>query len=69
MSQIIIYRYLIILDFKGIHVILGMDWLRKHKVFIYCAKKVVKLNLKDGKELKCEAEPLVTAREQPTTSR
>jgi predicted aspartyl protease len=34
---------LIILDSKGIDVILGMDWLSKHKVLINCARRSVKL--------------------------
>jgi hypothetical protein len=53
---------LIILDSKGIDVILGMDWLSKHKVLIDCAKKSVKLTTEDGKELVYEAEPLVTSK-------
>jgi hypothetical protein len=34
---------LIVMDSKGIDVILVMDWLSKHKVLIDCAKKYVKL--------------------------
>jgi hypothetical protein len=34
---------LIILESMGIDVILGMDWLSKHKVLIDCAKKSIKL--------------------------
>jgi hypothetical protein len=34
---------LIILESKGIDVILGMGWLSKHKVLIDCAKKSIKL--------------------------
>jgi hypothetical protein len=34
---------LIFLELKGIDVILGMDWLSKHKVLIDCAKKSVRL--------------------------
>jgi hypothetical protein len=49
----------IILDSKGINVILGMDPLSKHKVLINCSKKVVKLSIEDGKELEYEVEPLV----------
>jgi hypothetical protein len=52
----------IIMDSKGIDVILGMDWLSKHKVLIDCAKKSVKLTTEDGKELLYEAEPLVTSK-------
>jgi hypothetical protein len=32
---------LIVLDSKGIGVILGMDWLSKNKVLIDCAKKLI----------------------------
>jgi hypothetical protein len=53
---------LIILDSKGIDVILAMDWLSKHKVLIDCTKKFVKLTTEDGKELVYEAEPLVTSK-------
>jgi hypothetical protein len=50
------------LESKGIDVILGMDWLRKHKVLIDCAKKSVKLTTPGGKELEFIAEPIVTAK-------
>jgi hypothetical protein len=41
---------LIILESKGIIIILGMDRLTKHKVLIDCAKKSVKLTTSDRKE-------------------
>jgi hypothetical protein len=50
------------LESKGIDVILGMDWLGKHKVLIDCAKKSVKLTTPDGKEMEFIAEPVVTAK-------
>jgi hypothetical protein len=53
---------LIIMDSKGIDVILAMDWLSKHKVLIDCTKKSIKLTIEDGKELVYEAEPLVTSK-------
>jgi hypothetical protein len=53
---------LIILESKGIDVILGMDWLSKHKVLIYCAKNSVKLTTLEGKEMEFVAEPIVTAK-------
>jgi hypothetical protein len=34
---------LIILDYKGMDIILGIDWLRKHDGVILCAKRVVRL--------------------------
>jgi hypothetical protein len=50
------------LESKGIAIILGMDWLSKHKVLIDCAKKFVKLTTPDGKELEFVTEPVVTAK-------
>jgi hypothetical protein len=53
---------LIILKSKGINIILGMDWMSKHKVLIDCARKSIKLTTEGGKELEYEAEPLVTTK-------
>jgi hypothetical protein len=53
---------LIVLELKDIDVILGMDWLSKHKVLIDGAKKSVKLTTPDGKELEFVTEPVVTAK-------
>jgi hypothetical protein len=53
---------LIVLELKGIDVILGMDWLSKYKVLIECAKKSLKLTTPEGKEMKFVAEPVVTAK-------
>jgi hypothetical protein len=39
---------LILLDSKGIDIILGMDWLSKYNAIIQCAKKAVRLTKKDG---------------------
>jgi hypothetical protein len=50
------------LESKGIDIILGMDWLSKHKVLINCTKKSVKLTTPDGKELEFIVEPVVTAK-------
>jgi hypothetical protein len=50
------------LELKGIDIILGMDWLSKHKVLIDCAKKAVKLTTPYGKELEFVTEPVVTAK-------
>jgi hypothetical protein len=41
-------------------VILGMDWLSKHKGMINCAKKAVRLTTSSGKEVEYVAENLVT---------
>jgi hypothetical protein len=48
------------LESKGIDVILGMDWLSKHKVLIDCANKSIKPATPKGKELEFIAEPVVT---------
>jgi hypothetical protein len=53
---------LIVLESKGIDVILGMEWLSKHKVLINCAKKSVKLTTPDEKELEFVIDPVVTAK-------
>jgi hypothetical protein len=39
---------LILLDSKGIDIILGMDWLSKYDGVIQCVRKVVNLTKKDG---------------------
>jgi hypothetical protein len=52
----------IVLESKGIDVILGMDWLSKHKVLINCAKKAVKLTTPEGKEMEFVTELVVTAK-------
>jgi hypothetical protein len=54
---------LIVLESKGIDMILGMDWLSKHKVHINCTKKSVKLTTPDGKQLEFVAKPIVTVKD------
>jgi hypothetical protein len=53
---------LIVMESKGIDIVLSMDWLSKHKVLTNCTKKSVKLTTPDGKELEFVAEPVVTAK-------
>jgi hypothetical protein len=53
---------LIVLESKGVDVILRMDWLSKYKVLINCAKKSVKMTTLKGKEMEFIAEPVVTAK-------
>jgi hypothetical protein len=53
---------LIILESKGIDVILGMDWLSKYKVLIECAKKSIKLTTMEGKEMEFVTELVVTTK-------
>jgi hypothetical protein len=43
---------LILLDSKGIDIILGMDWLSKYDKVIQCTKKAVRLTKKDGTTIK-----------------
>jgi hypothetical protein len=50
------------LESKGIDVILGMDWLSKHKVLIDYAKKSIKLTTPEEKEIEFVVEPVVTAK-------
>jgi hypothetical protein len=57
------------LESKGIDIILGMDWLSKHKVIIDYTMKYVKLTTPDRKELEFVAEPVVTAKELPIVRR
>jgi hypothetical protein len=47
---------------KGIDVILGIEWLIKHKVLIDRAKKSVKLTTPEGKKMEFLAELVVTAK-------
>jgi hypothetical protein len=54
---------LIVLESKGIDVILGMDWLSKYKVLIDYAKKFVKMTTPEGKEIEFIAESVVTAKD------
>jgi hypothetical protein len=51
---------LIVLESNGINVILGMDWLNKHKGMINCAKKAVRLTTSSGKEMEYVVENLIT---------
>jgi hypothetical protein len=48
---------LTILPSQGIDVILGMDWLAKHKGIISCASKTVLLTDHQGKAVSCQAQP------------
>jgi hypothetical protein len=54
---------LIVLESKGIDVILGMDCLSKHKGMINYAKKAVRLTTSSGKEMEYVAENWVTNKE------
>jgi hypothetical protein len=51
---------LILLESKGIGVILKIDWLSKHNGLINCVKNAVRLTTRNGKELEYVVENLVT---------
>jgi hypothetical protein len=53
---------LIVLESKGIDVILGTDWLSKYEILTDCAKKSVKLTTLEGKEMEFVVELVVTAK-------
>jgi hypothetical protein len=53
---------LIVLESKGIDVILGMVWLSKYMVLIDCTKKFIKLTTPERKDIEFVAEPVVTAK-------
>jgi hypothetical protein len=53
---------LVVLESKGIDVILGIDWLSKYKVLIDCANKSIKLTTPEGKEMEFVAKLVVTAK-------
>jgi hypothetical protein len=46
---------LIVLDSKGINIILGMDWLRKYDRVILCAKREIRLTKEDDTIVECNA--------------
>jgi hypothetical protein len=51
---------LIVLNSKGIDVILRMDWMCKQKDLIDCAKKSVKLTTEASQEIEYVEEPFIT---------
>jgi hypothetical protein len=57
------------LESKGIDVILGMDWLSKHKALIDCDNKSIKLTTPDEKEMEFVTELVVTAKGLPIVRR
>jgi hypothetical protein len=46
---------LTVLPSQGIDMILGMDWLTKHKGIIICANKTFLLTDRQGKSVSCQA--------------
>jgi hypothetical protein len=57
LSGVVFLADLIVLPSQGIDVILGMDWLTKHKGIISCANKTVLLTNHQGKSVSCQAQP------------
>jgi hypothetical protein len=54
--------HLIVLESKGIDIILGMDWLSKHDGIIGCARKVAQLKHRDGTKVEYQTEAEATKR-------
>jgi hypothetical protein len=57
LSGVVFLADLIVLPSQGIDVILGMDWLTKHKGIISCASKTVLLIDRQEKAVSCQAQP------------
>jgi hypothetical protein len=57
LSGVVFLADLTVLPSKGIDVILGMDWLTKHKGIISCASKTILLTDHQGKLVSCQAQP------------
>jgi hypothetical protein len=57
LSGVVFLADLIVLPSQGIDVILGMDWLTKHKGIISCANKTVLLTDHQGNSVSCQAQP------------
>jgi hypothetical protein len=57
LSGVVFLADLTILPSQGIDVILGMDWLTKHKGIISYASKTVLLTDHQGKAVSCQAQP------------
>jgi hypothetical protein len=57
LSGVVFLADLTVLLSQGIDVILGMDWLTKHKGIISCASKTVLLTDRQGKAVSCQAQP------------
>jgi hypothetical protein len=57
LSGVVFLANLAILPSQGIDVILGMDWLTKHKGIISCEDKTVLLTDHQGRSVSCQAQP------------
>ena len=54
LSGVVFLTDLVVLDSKGIDVILGMDWLTKHQGNIACAERVVTVTNHQGITIRCK---------------
>jgi hypothetical protein len=57
LSRVVFLTDLVVLDSKGIDVILGMDWLTKHQGNIACAERVVTVTNHQGITIRCKIYP------------
>jgi hypothetical protein len=57
LSRVVFLADLTVLPSQGIDVILGMNWLTKHKGIISCANKTVLLTYRQGKSVSYQAQP------------
>jgi hypothetical protein len=57
LSGVVFLEDLAVLPSQGIDVILGMDWLTKHKGIISCANKTILITYHQGKSVSCQAQP------------
>ena len=57
LSGVVFLVDLAVFPSQGIDVILGMDWLTKHKGIISCTDKTVLLTDHQGKSVSCQAQP------------
>jgi hypothetical protein len=57
LSGVVFLADLTVLPSQGIDVILGMDWLTKHKGIISCASKTILLTDCQRKAVSCQAQP------------
>ena len=57
LSGVVFLADLVVLASKGIDVILGMDWLTKHRGNIACAERAVTVTNRQGLTVTCQIQP------------
>lgn len=60
LSGVVFLTNLVVLNSHGIDVILGMDWLSKHRGNIACAERTVTVTNHQGKTVTCHIKPSLT---------